>query len=185
MDTICATCSPGRPGPRHEFLYWTDGGDIAGLRYNQWKLVFMEQRAHGFDVWEEPMVTLRLPKIFSLRADPFERADHEGIRLQSLEDRSDVSRRSGASLYRAVAPEFRGLPPAPRAGQLLAQPGDGEADGFRSGRQLADLQRERAPRQRSCGNSVRRTPEGMPDANSCCAALDQDGRNPSSPRSSG
>ena len=66
-------------GPRHEFLYWTDDGDIAGLRYNQWKLVFMEQRAHGFDVWEEPMVTLRLPKIFSLRADPFERADHEGI----------------------------------------------------------------------------------------------------------
>ncbi len=65
--------------PRHEFLYWTDDGDIAGLRYNQWKMVFMEQRAHGFDVWQEPLVTLRLPKLFNLRADPFERGDHDGI----------------------------------------------------------------------------------------------------------
>ena len=39
----------------------------------------MEQRHHGFDVWQEPMVTLRLPKLFDLRADPFERADHEGM----------------------------------------------------------------------------------------------------------
>ena len=43
------------------------------------KLVFQEQRAHSFDVWEEPMVTLRLPKLFDLRGDPFERADHDGI----------------------------------------------------------------------------------------------------------
>ena len=39
----------------------------------------MEQRAHGFDVWQDPMITLRVPKLFDLRADPFERADHEGI----------------------------------------------------------------------------------------------------------
>jgi len=65
--------------PRKEFLYWTDDGDLAALRYAQWKIVFLEQRAHGFDVWEEPFVQLRLPKLFSLRADPFERADHEGI----------------------------------------------------------------------------------------------------------
>ena len=65
--------------PRKEFLYWTDDGDIAALRYNNWKIVFMEQRAHGFDVWQEPFVTLRFPKLFNLRTDPFERADHEGI----------------------------------------------------------------------------------------------------------
>jgi arylsulfatase len=65
--------------PRKEFLYWTDDGDLAGLRYNQWKIVFMEQRAHGFDVWQEPLVPLRLPKLFTVRADPFERADHEGM----------------------------------------------------------------------------------------------------------
>ena len=65
--------------PRKEFLYWTDDGDLAGLRYSPWKVVFMEQRAHGFDVWQEPLVTLRVPKLFNLRADPFERADHEGM----------------------------------------------------------------------------------------------------------
>ena len=65
--------------PRKEFLYWTDGGRLAALRYDQWKLNFLEQRAHGFDVWEEPFVELRLPKLFTLRGDPFERADHEGI----------------------------------------------------------------------------------------------------------
>jgi arylsulfatase len=68
--------------PRKEFLYWTDDGNLAGLRYNQWKVAFMEQRAHGFDVWQEPMVTLRLPKLFNLRSDPFERADHEGMGYQ-------------------------------------------------------------------------------------------------------
>jgi arylsulfatase len=68
--------------PRQEFLYWTDDGDLAGLRYQQYKIAFMEQRAHGFDVWQEPMVTLRLPKLFNLRADPFERADHEGMGYQ-------------------------------------------------------------------------------------------------------
>ena len=48
---------------------------LMGLRYNNWKVVFMEQRKHGFHVWEEPLVTLRLPKLFCLRTDPFERAD--------------------------------------------------------------------------------------------------------------
>jgi arylsulfatase len=66
-------------GPRREFLYWTDDGGIAGLRYDQWKLVFMEQRAEGFEVWAEPMVTTRVPKVINLRADPFERAQHEGM----------------------------------------------------------------------------------------------------------
>ena len=65
--------------PRHEFLYWTDDGDIAALRYNNWKVVFMEQRSHGFDVWQDPFVVLRFPKLLNLRTDPFERADHEAI----------------------------------------------------------------------------------------------------------
>ena len=66
-----------KEAPRKEFFYWTDDGNLASLRYDRWKMVFMEQRAHGFDVWQEPLVTLRLPKLFCLRTDPFERADHE------------------------------------------------------------------------------------------------------------
>ena len=69
--------------PRNEFLYWTDGGDLAALRYGQWKLQFLEQRAHGFDVWQEPFVQLRVPKLFTLRGDPFERADEDGIGYQT------------------------------------------------------------------------------------------------------
>ncbi len=65
--------------PRKEFLYWTDGGDLACLRYNDWKLVFLEQRAHGMDTWQDPLTELRLPKLFNLRSDPFEIADHEAI----------------------------------------------------------------------------------------------------------
>jgi arylsulfatase len=64
-------------GPRKEFLYWTDDGELAGLRYDKWKLVFMEQRAHGLQVWREPLTPLRAPLIFNVRSDPFERADYE------------------------------------------------------------------------------------------------------------
>ncbi len=65
--------------PRQEFYYWTDDGAMAAVRYNDWKMVFMEQRAHGFEVWQDPLVPLRFPKLFNLRRDPFERADHEAI----------------------------------------------------------------------------------------------------------
>ena len=66
-------------GPRHEFLYWTDDGEPAALRYNRWKMLFLEQPAHGFAVWETPFIPLRVPKLFDLHADPFERAEYEGI----------------------------------------------------------------------------------------------------------
>ncbi len=65
--------------PRKEMFYFTDDGQLSALRYNDWKMMFSEQRAHGFDVWQEPYVTLRLPKLFNLRRDPFERAEHESI----------------------------------------------------------------------------------------------------------
>jgi len=63
--------------PRREFFYFTDDGDLAALRVDDWKVMFLEQRAHGFDVWAEPFVKLRLPRIFNLRSDPLERAMHE------------------------------------------------------------------------------------------------------------
>lgn len=62
-------------GPREDFFYFDDGGQLIGLRFNKWKLVFAEQRAKSWDVWSEPFVSLRLPKVFNLRSDPYERAD--------------------------------------------------------------------------------------------------------------
>jgi arylsulfatase len=64
------------PDPRHEFFYFNDDGSLVALRYNQWKLVFAEQRAHGFDVWQESFVPLRVPRLFNIRSDPFENAEH-------------------------------------------------------------------------------------------------------------
>jgi len=60
---------------REEFFYFSDDGQLVGVRHNQWKLVFAEQRAKTFRVWSEPFVSLRVPKPFNLRTDPFERAD--------------------------------------------------------------------------------------------------------------
>ena len=65
------------PDKRREFFYWTDDGNLAGLRFDQYKVVFMEQQAHGLEVWMQPLVPLRAPKIFNLRSDPLERAEHE------------------------------------------------------------------------------------------------------------
>jgi len=65
------------PSPRREFFYFNDDGSLVGLRYDQWKIVFAEQRSHGADVWRDPFVPLRAPKIFNIRSDPFETADHE------------------------------------------------------------------------------------------------------------
>ncbi len=61
---------------RKTFLYCNDDGELVGMRYEQWKLVFQEQRAQGtLEIWAEPFTKLRLPKIYNLFTDPFERAD--------------------------------------------------------------------------------------------------------------
>jgi len=65
------------PWPRHEFIYWTDDGNVAALRYDDWKITFLEQQAEGLKVWQEPFVELRAPKLTNLRMDPFERAEEE------------------------------------------------------------------------------------------------------------
>src|SRR5580765_8096034 len=67
------------PSPRKEFFYFNDDGSLVALRYNQYKIVFAEQRATGLDVWQDPFVPLRFPKLFNLRSGPFETADHESI----------------------------------------------------------------------------------------------------------
>ena len=62
--------------PRQYFFYVSDDGDLTAVRFDNWKLVFLEQRATGtLRVWAEPFTRLRVPKIFNLRTDPFERAD--------------------------------------------------------------------------------------------------------------
>jgi arylsulfatase len=63
-------------GARKEFVYFNDDGDLVAMRYENWKIVFEEQRATGtLRIWAEPFTKLRVPKMFDLRSDPYERAD--------------------------------------------------------------------------------------------------------------
>jgi len=65
-----------KESPRNFFFYFSDDGDVLGIRFDNWKIVFMEQRLRGtMQLWAEPFVHLRMPKIFNLRTDPYEFAD--------------------------------------------------------------------------------------------------------------
>lgn len=61
--------------PRNSLFYFSDDGELIALRFGDWKMVLMEQRARQLQCWFEPFVPLRIPKVFHLRRDPFERAD--------------------------------------------------------------------------------------------------------------
>ena len=68
--------------PRKEFIYWTDDGSVAALRYENWKITFLKQNAHGMDVWLQPFEELRAPMVTNLRMDPFELAPDIGMGYQ-------------------------------------------------------------------------------------------------------
>jgi len=70
------------PWPRREFLYWTDDGSVAALRYDHWKITFLVQKAHGMHVWQTPFEELRAPMVTNLRMDPFELAHDIGMDYQ-------------------------------------------------------------------------------------------------------
>ena len=62
-----------KKGRRHEIFYFSDDGDLTALRYDDWKLIFMEQRSAGtMEVWANPFTPLRIPLILNLRRDPYE-----------------------------------------------------------------------------------------------------------------
>jgi arylsulfatase len=60
--------------PRREFIYVGDDGNVMSVRYDDWKATYLENRAHRLQVWREPLVHLRMPLLFNLRRDPFEKA---------------------------------------------------------------------------------------------------------------
>ena len=65
-----------KESPRKFFVYISDDGDIMGVRFENWKVIFVEQRAQGtLGIWLEPFTRLRAPKIYNLRTDPYEYAD--------------------------------------------------------------------------------------------------------------
>ncbi len=107
-----------KQGPRNEMFYFTDDGGLSALRYNDWKLMFSEQRAHKFDVWQDPFVTLRVPKLFNLRRDPFERADHETIGYDEWRFNRIYLLTPGAAYVAKFIETFKEFPPRQKPGSF-------------------------------------------------------------------
>jgi arylsulfatase len=101
---------------RKQFFYFTDDGDLACMRYQNWKIVFMEQRVPGtMQVWIEPYVRLRGMKLFDLRADPYERADiTSNSYFDWMIDRAFVIYGTQAVVAEFLA-TFKDFPPSQRA----------------------------------------------------------------------
>ena len=104
--------------PRNEFFYFNDDGSLVGLRYDNWKIVFAEQRHEGFDVWQEPFVQLRLPKIFNLRSDPFEKADQMGWATTSGGSTAPSCSSRHSNTSGQFLATFKEFPPSQKAGSF-------------------------------------------------------------------
>ena len=76
MDMMDYLTGKVEESPRHTMMYVNDDGDVVAIRYDDWKAVFLENRGVAFEVWREPFTPLRVPLLFNLRRDPFERAQH-------------------------------------------------------------------------------------------------------------
>jgi arylsulfatase A-like enzyme len=122
------------PSPRHEFFYFDDGGSLVALRYDNWKIVFAEQRARSFEVWQDPFVVLRLPKIFNLRTDPFEQADQNSIHYSHWRFERNFLLVPAQQYVGRFLNTFKEFPPSQKAGsfsldaalQALQQGGSGK-----------------------------------------------------------
>jgi arylsulfatase len=79
-----------KESPRKEFLYWSDDGDLFALRYQSWKIVFIQQNHTGIDIWQKDYEKLRVPKTFNLLADPFERGDSSMLYNEWMVDRAFI-----------------------------------------------------------------------------------------------
>jgi arylsulfatase A-like enzyme len=102
--------------PRNVFIYFSDDGDVLGIRFDNWKAVFMEQRVQGtLQIWAEPFVALRLPKLFNLRTDPFERADTTSNTYYDWMVENDYILLAATSLVARFLATFQEFPPRQKA----------------------------------------------------------------------
>jgi len=107
-----------KKSPRNEMFYFTDDGQLSALRYGDWKLMFSEQRAHGLEVWQDPYVALRFPKLFNLRQDPFERADHETIGYSTWRAERMFMIAPAAAYVGKFLESFKEFPPRQKPGSF-------------------------------------------------------------------
>jgi arylsulfatase A-like enzyme len=102
--------------PRQGMVYFSDDGDVLALRFDNWKVVFMEQRAVGtLQIWAEPFVQLRVPKLFNLRTDPFERADVTSNTYYDWFVDNDYIALAATAVVTQFLETFREFPPRQKA----------------------------------------------------------------------
>jgi arylsulfatase A-like enzyme len=104
--------------PRKEFVYWTDDGNVAALRYNNWKITFLKQNAEGLAVWSHPFEELRAPLLENLRMDPFERAEYEGMDYERWFSERMFAIAPAASYVAQWMQSFRDFPPRQKPGSF-------------------------------------------------------------------
>ncbi len=102
--------------PRPGLIYFSDDGDVLAIRFDNWKVVFMEQRVQGtLQIWAEPFVPLRVPKLYNLRIDPFERADVTSNSYYSWLLDSDYIILAASTLVGQFLGTFQEFPPRQKA----------------------------------------------------------------------
>jgi arylsulfatase A-like enzyme len=104
--------------PRKEFLYFTDDGSVAAIRYGDWKATFLRQDAHGLDVWIEPFVELRAPLLTNLRRDPFEIAVDIGMDYERFYVEHMFMIAPAAAYVGQWLQSFREFPPRQKPGSF-------------------------------------------------------------------
>jgi arylsulfatase len=115
-DLLPYLTGEGDSSPRKGLVYFSDDGDVLALRFDNWKVVFMEQRAQGtLQIWAEPFVTLRVPKLYNLRTDPFERADTTSNTYYDWLFENDYIILAASSLVAEFLATFEEFPPRQKA----------------------------------------------------------------------
>jgi arylsulfatase len=123
-----------KESPRKLFVYISDDGDVLGVRFDNWKAVFMEQRCQGtMQIWAEPFTRLRIPKLFNLRTDPYERADQTSNTYYQWFIEHDYILAMSLMITEKWAETFKEFPPVQRpnsftidaALQMLSEVGSG------------------------------------------------------------
>lgn len=108
-----------KESPRNVFFYLSDDGDVLAIRMDNWKMVFMEQRCQGtLQVWAEPFVRLRLPKLFNLRTDPYEFADITSNTYYDWFFYHGFFLMAGQTAAAKFAETFKEFPPVQRPGSF-------------------------------------------------------------------
>ena len=143
--------------PREGFLYWSDDGDLMALRVRDWKVAFMEQHSEPspetpVGVWQGQFTKLRMPNLYNLRADPFERGTESIYYGDWLAHRAFAFVPAQAIVAK-VPGELQGVPAARQGGELHRQRRDGQDHGGSE----AELTLESVARRRRVGRSLNRS----------------------------